>query len=464
MSKGMLKSRRVTRKKQRGGAPLYINLDQFDLETIQRILCNGKLIEDLPIQTEPIFVLKWGAPGSGKSSEKTNEVVRSFGYPLDSYFNFNTDKLFEAFLPYRMETTFAKAKQLRMRANYEQKDFVSVKKRMQFYIFTNPFREYCSKIVQEKVKNFLDSWESGVALSPAKAKQLGDLLTEMTNDEVTSFYKYYRRYSKNSKGLTLQEKTRQVLQHAFQRNVHILYESVGSGYTQEEEVRSMKDQYSGLPRLSRGFVRGHSMVEIYKNTKEQLLGKILYNESQEPIGIDPDSLTENSVPLHYRINVIYPILPKKEILARAKARAIRQFTEPATLTIPDSALQKQYLTMYNTYLDTIIQTLGGEIESYAPLRALIDTYVQQEAGRYSGSYTSYLQSLRTNLRTSTTEFEIPLFGSISQARIEETIEQSFQYSIDYFLKQYLIVGRIEKVLYISTLGPKITSTHIKIDH
>ena len=439
---------------------MYINLDQFDLETIQRILCNGKLIEDLPIQTEPIFILKWGAPGSGKSSEKINEVVRSFGYPLDSYFNFNSDTLFETFLPYRMETTLTKSKQLRMRANYARKDFVDVKARMRSYVYTNPLERLANKTTVEKVQTFLESWESGMTLSPAKAKQLDVLLTEMTNDEVTCFYKYYRRYSKDSKGLTLQVKTRQVLQLAFQRNVHILYESVGSGYTQEERVGSMKNQYTGTPS-SKYFVRVPSIVEIYKNTKEQLLGKILYNESQEPIGIDPASLTENSVPLHYRINVIYPILPKKEILARAKARAIRQFTEPATLTIPDSALQTQYLTMYNTYLDSIIQMLGGEIESYAPLRALIDTYVLQETERYSGSYTSYLQSLRKNLGTPTMELEIPLFGGISQARIEETIEQSFQYSIDYFLKQYLIVGRIEKVLYISTLGPNITSTHVQ---
>jgi hypothetical protein len=45
---------------------------------------------------------------------------------------------------------------------------------------------------------------------------------------------------------------------------------------------------------------------------------------------------------------------------------------------------------------------------------------------------------------------IPFFRGIGPTAIMDSVEQAFQYSVDYFLKQYLLIGRIEQVVYINT--------------
>ena len=44
---------------------------------------------------------------------------------------------------------------------------------------------------------------------------------------------------------------------------------------------------------------------------------------------------------------------------------------------------------------------------------------------------------------------IPFFRAVSPEAIYSMIKQSFNYSVDYFLKQYILAGRIEQVVYIN---------------
>lgn len=45
---------------------------------------------------KPVFVIKWGPPASGKGSVAVKDFIKSLGYPLDTYVNFNIDDVIEA--------------------------------------------------------------------------------------------------------------------------------------------------------------------------------------------------------------------------------------------------------------------------------------------------------------------------------------------------------------------------------
>ena len=71
-------------------------------------MCNGRKLEDLPSSENPIYILKWGPPGSGKSSSKVTEFIKSLGQPIENYVDYSTDKLVESYVPFRSETVVAK--------------------------------------------------------------------------------------------------------------------------------------------------------------------------------------------------------------------------------------------------------------------------------------------------------------------------------------------------------------------
>lgn len=71
-------------------------------------MCNGRKLEDLPSSENPIYVLKWGPPGSGKSSSKVTDFIKSLGQPIENYVDYSTDKLVESYVPFRSKTVVAK--------------------------------------------------------------------------------------------------------------------------------------------------------------------------------------------------------------------------------------------------------------------------------------------------------------------------------------------------------------------
>lgn len=441
---------RQTRKRlQNGGKDLYISVHQITEDIIEKTFCNNLTIADLPVQNNPIFVLKWGPPGSGKSSAKMNEFIRSFGIPLKSYMNYNSDDVFEAFMPFRMETALEKMKSLRAFADYEVRDFEQIKEHLQSFVLSaTKYKKYVSKELINRVDTFLQSWPSGQRLSFEKKEKLDALLREMSEATATALYAFYRNDAKNARGLSIQEKLKLVLVKAFRERVNIMYESTGSGYG-TNIIGTVRNTFSGLRSLRTTAQKPVNIIELFKNSKERLLGKILYDKNQEPIGIDTSSLTEESVPLDYRILVVYPILPKKEIIHRAYSRALKTFTGRNSFTIPNNSLKEEYIGLYTSFLMEIMKIMGN-----SRYQTIIDEIIKKENDEYKDSYSSYIKSLIATAETDV--LRPPFFRSISIEKIEDTIEQAFQYSIDYFLKQYLVIGRIERIVYISTLGEKYT--------
>ena len=329
---------------------------------------------------------------------------------------------------------------------------------------TNPFYGFFDVALVQRCKALYETWESGQSLDPERKHALDDLIRDITNDETSAMYKYYRRNARNSSGASIQDKLKQVLRSAFARHVNILDESTGAGYGEDRaSTQSFKDPLTGT-RFSKRQLEKRAksgepdLINIYINSKEALLGKILYNEQKEPIGIDETSLTEDSIPRNYRIYVLYPILPKSQILQRVHRRALRKFTQPPAFTIPEKDVDRvsAYTELLETYFKEMAQVLGG---SQVQLRETVDRIVRDEQAEYKGSYTDYIQTLLTSIHAmnASSSFSIPMFSGIAQNRIEEAIEAAFHYSIDYFLKQYIIVGRIERVLYVSTLGKPIAA-------
>ncbi len=52
-------------------------------------------------------------------------------------------------------------------------------------------------------------------------------------------------------------------------------------------------------------------------------------------------------------------------------------------------------------------------------------------------------------QTTADQVSIPFFRAVSPDAIYSMLKQSFNYSVDYFLKQYILAGRIEQVVYIN---------------
>ena len=104
------------------------------------------------------------------------------------------------------------------------------------------------------------------------------------------------------------------------------------------------------------------------------------------------------------------------------------------------------------YANELFALLGGE----NPVHEIVDEALrleQEQHGQNSSvPYTEYVKTLITQLK-GLEEGElmtIPFFRGIGPTAIMDSVEQAFQYSVDYFLKQYLLIGRIEQVVYINT--------------
>jgi len=445
-------TRKKTKAPQTGGKDLYLNVDEITEDVIENTFCNGSTIESLPVQPKPIFVLKWGPPGSGKSSAKMEEFIRSLGVPLNSYMNYNSDDIFERMMLFRLVTTLHKMTALQAKANYEQGDFAHAQSLLQHFLKTmGRYPNFPVDLSDRTQQLFQSRTWARRELSEEQKTVVDKLLSEIVEAISTEEYEMFRRHMRNSSGLSIQEKLKRVLAKAFRKRVNIIYESTGWGYkstpigTVRNSFRHIRPRVGVTTRAASN--RPENVIDMFKNSKEILLGKLVYNEDKEPIGIDTSSLTEESVPLGYAIYVVYPILPKREIFHRALTRAVKYFTHRNNFAIPPDQTKEKYMELYKYFLKEILNMMGGP-----DTKRRIDELVKEESEDYNESYSSYLQALYDSADEG--ELSPPFFRSVSIQKIEQTIDQAFQYSIDYFLKQYLIIGRIERVIYISTLGEK----------
>jgi hypothetical protein len=225
---------------------------------------------------------------------------------------------------------------------------------------------------------------------------------------------------------------KQVLGEAFKRNLNIMYEKSGSGY-------------GSLVKASEK--RRAPMSRDFCNTNEDLLGKILY-EDGKPVAIDESSLKQYSIPMHYKIVVVFPVLRKEEIVKRAERRAIEMFVQRKRQEV-SGGIDDAYRKILEDYAISLLKDVGGDIDT----RSLVDTAIHLEKEKFGFEtgmdYSVAIDTLLTDLEQGKEDIFFPLYRMVAPQMIYETIESAFSYSIDYFLKQYLQIGRVSQIIYIN---------------
>ena len=442
--------KRPEKQRQRGGAAeLYQAVGDITKEKIIEIFCKGRPVGSFPSAERPVFLLKWGPPGSGKSSAKVRSFIDTLGVASTDFIDYSPDNIIEDLVPYRFDSALAKAEYERIKADYKRKDYAAVRQRLSSYVL-NLKRRYTNS-VKKNVNVFVKSWEGKHPLPISRMEEFQKILNQILYDKSASTYSFYRTKNKTGSKKTIREKMRDVLAELFTQGKHIQYESGGAGYGEGLERKRLVDQFTPH-RLARTLARGAvqpSFIEIFKNTQEELLGKIQYDSANMPIGIDEASIGPTTVPMNYRIIVVYPVIPRDVIAERARKRAASMFFQRDEVIINDVDTYRGLLLEYATELFAV---LGGE----NPVHEIVDEALrleQEEHGQNSSvPYTEYVKDLLTRFKTLEEGelISIPFFRGIGPSAIMDSVEQAFQYSVDYFLKQYLLIGRIEQVVYINT--------------
>ena len=417
---------RRQRPSQKGGA-LFFKQDQFTPEKIEEIMCNGRKLEDLPSSENPIYILKWGPPGSGKSSSKVTEFIKSLGQPIENYVDYSTDKLVESYVPFRSETVVAKLQYEKAKALFFARgQWIEIRKLLQKAATKLPA---LSGEIAEMLR--FDS-------QPKDNRKLFKLFEKILYASLSNAYFMARDKESNSSGTILYKKMTDFMKKCFSANVNIIYETLGGGYGRGKPQRS-ENQF------------GESV--LFENHWEAYLGRIKYTDGIPTI--DRTSFGDETIPINYRIYVVYPLLDKNEIIRRSYTRAVETFTKSKMESVEDLEIYRDLLINYAVYIKQSLSPYlkSGELSS---IHKIVDKAIGEERLEYLGansadSYTKYISELITKFRNPSQSGEIsfPFFRAISPEYIYSVIKQAFNYSVDYFLKQYILAGRIEQVVYIN---------------
>lgn len=81
----------------------YISLNALTVQEVIKIATGGKGIH--PAKGAPYFVVKYGPPGSGKSSARVYDEIKKLGPSLTSYVDINQDTLVESMNEYKRNHT-----------------------------------------------------------------------------------------------------------------------------------------------------------------------------------------------------------------------------------------------------------------------------------------------------------------------------------------------------------------------
>lgn len=69
-----------------------------------RIFSKVNKLNNVPTQNRPVFIIKYGPPASGKSSQPMINVIKSFGYELNTYIHVNVDDVVESIKTFQNES------------------------------------------------------------------------------------------------------------------------------------------------------------------------------------------------------------------------------------------------------------------------------------------------------------------------------------------------------------------------
>lgn len=455
------------KKTQKGGKKLYSFVDDYTDEEIERIFCGGKLLTELvkpetvgetPQEKRPLFVIKWAPMASGKSSEKVMRIIRSLLEPLklEECADVSSDKLVENLIPFRYKTTNAKMKNIRLKTNIGIRDFAHAVQLLQSIQVSLPVGDPLHTTINSILREYQEHtvWP----LSPPETELFFDsLLQSQIRDTYNSFY----RRTQNEDGRTLREKVVEFFPRAYAERVNIQYETAGLGYGEVGPPNT--NQIVGKLRSLSKTLQRQMAATILKNSFADFLGEVVYNreelsESEEskegeealiPIGVRPGIREELFIPPEYRIVVVFPIVSIHELQRRGFVRAYQHLRHTTLYDV--TAQQKADIVSYITDLIKTLISRSSRIRKEI-LREKVYEILSEEFARYALPPSEYVKDLQT-IKMKAQNPDIPQlsfpFFRLASADLEKSVAQAFQYSVDYFLRQYIQIGRIEQVIYVN---------------
>ncbi len=432
---------------QRGGKRLYFSGEEYTAAEIEKIFCNGKTLAELEKPSgdnRPIFFIKWAPMASGKSSKKVMTIIEHTLAPMgvESCADVTSDKLIENLLPFRYDTMDAKMKNVRIKADLAIKNYSHAKQILQFHrdrlAPVNTNRGTVEKLISEA------RWS-------LNEKETDMLLDSLLQKRISQIYNKHYRIDKNSGRKSIREKVVEFFPRAYAEGVNIVYETAGLGYGESEQIGTL------MARTRTGRLREKEENPIFKNTFADFLGEVVLAQLEpgkvKPVGIRPISgegtRPELFIPEKYRIVVIFPIVPIQELVKRGFARAYGQLYHPTFYDVTEE--QKNTLAEYIT---SLISTVTKGSAKPAELRSKLAEILTREFHEHSQltGEVSYVEDLEVMLsKTKNPEVlksSFPFFR-LTSYDIETAVAQAFQYSIDYFLSQYIQLGRVEQIIYVN---------------
>lgn len=347
--------------------------------------------------------------------------------------------------------------------------------------------------LESMCKEFLREW------NPENNKAIALFLNYILQKQVRDTYQYYYREEKNVNNKTLRDKVVDFFISAYKANINIIYETAGLGYG--EKTRKLQDEVArarvssaaseaaeavgtvSLGRLSSADLREQIRAQIFENNFSEFLGEIQYAETFDgvtpikiPIGIQTEGRKLQFIPEHYRIVIVFPIVPSEEIKRRGYLRAYYQLMSSK---LPVYDVTSEQIDVIVDNMTELINTLfeGGDPKKKEQLPGIINTILKEELSRYSRTaieepidFGKNLMKFREEAKEADEDYEaeeakeaeeaenqnhlavrkiaVPFFR-LASVDLEKSIAQAFQYSIDYFLRQYIQIGRIEQVIFVN---------------
>ncbi len=333
------------------------------------------------------------------------------------------------------------------------------------------------ELIQERYKSlmvicndFLTHWNS-------TEEPLLNFLNYILQKQVRDTYQYYYREEKNEKQRTLRDKVVEFFPRAYEANINIIYETAGLGYG--EKTKGFQDKLARMARYREGLEGAATPVgilamnskirsHIFKNNFSDFLGEIKYatindggEEIKIPVGIEEENRKPQFIPEHYRIVIVFPVVPSEEIRRRGYLRAYYQLLSQK---LPVYAVTKEQMLGIaqdmNEVLEILFQGVRGDKRQFT---SIINEILTEEIRKYSRTdaepvdFIRDIENLRDETETLSTKekfnnysesFAVPFFR-LASVDLEKSITQAFQYSVDYFLRQYIQIGRIEQVIFVN---------------
>lgn len=81
---------------------IFQSVHNLTLKNVENIATKGRMIQTMKTkQKEPLLIVKYGPPGSGKSSQIVYDAIKKLGRPINSYVDINIDTYVEMIEDYR---------------------------------------------------------------------------------------------------------------------------------------------------------------------------------------------------------------------------------------------------------------------------------------------------------------------------------------------------------------------------